>query len=236
MSRCCSCSSPGLPSLGAPNACFSRLQRSSWWRLSCSRCRGGLDGFRSSSGARGVCDQPWCGSASRTCVPRRVRWAPEEAVTRADLTVTAVEQSATAHWKRPSTIQQRCGSSSGNRFQRSSWRVRSGEWGWGHIRMTAAGDRHAQISAATMVQIGTEMGALGLLGYVGLLGATAGVCARRARGAQPGTFQRSVGLGLLAATVCLFLLDFSGTRFRAHTVTSISAPSWRVSWQHRPHA
>ena len=64
------------------------------------------------------------------------------------------------------------------------------------------------------------MGGLGLLGYLGLLGAAAGVCARRARRAQPGTFQRAVGLGLLAATVCLFLLDFTGTRFRANTVTT----------------
>ncbi len=31
---------------------------------------------------------------------------------------------------------------------------------------------------------------------------------------------RATGLGLLAATVCLFLLDFSGTRFPAHTVTT----------------
>jgi hypothetical protein len=27
-----------------------------------------------------------------------------------------------------------------------------------------------------------------------------------------------MGIGLFAATICLFLLDLSGTRFRAHTV------------------
>ena len=71
-----------------------------------------------------------------------------------------------------------------------------------------------------MVKIGTEMGAIGLVGYLGLLGAVALVCVRRARNAPPGTFQRATGLGLLAATVCLFVLDFSGTRFTAHTVTT----------------
>ena len=149
------------------------------------------------------------------------RWAPEEAVTRADLTVTAVEQSG------DSSLEEALDDSAALRI--IQWKsfptffLASPIWGMGlgtypeRLRQETGMLKSAH---ATMVQIGTEMGALGLLGYVGLLGATAGVCARRARGAQPGTFLRSVGLGLLAATVCLFLLDFSGTRFRAHTVTT----------------
>jgi O-antigen ligase len=73
---------------------------------------------------------------------------------------------------------------------------------------------------ATMVQIGTEMGALGLLAYLGLFASVASACLRRARRATSRSLQHATGLGLLAATVCLFLLDFSGTRSPAHAVTT----------------
>ena len=149
------------------------------------------------------------------------RWAPEDAVTRADLTVTAVEQS------RDSSLEEALDDSAVLRV--IQWKafpsllLASPIWGTG---LDTFAERLGQETGvyraphATMVQIGTEMGGLGLLGYVGLLGAAAAVCARRARRAQPGSFQRAVGLGLLAATVCLFLLDLTGTRFRANTVTT----------------
>jgi O-antigen ligase len=149
------------------------------------------------------------------------RWAPEEAVTRADVTVTAVEQSG------DSSLEEALDDSAALRI--SQWKsfptlfLASPVWGTGlgtypaRLRQATGIFRPAH---ATMVQIGTEMGALGLLAYAGLLGAVGIVCARRARSAQPGSFQRAVGLGLLAATICLFLLDFSGARFRAHTVTT----------------
>ena len=54
------------------------------------------------------------------------RWAPREAVTRADLTVRAVE-TATAHLKSLWTIPRHCASSNGSRFRRCSWRVLSGD-------------------------------------------------------------------------------------------------------------
>jgi O-antigen ligase len=149
------------------------------------------------------------------------RWAPEDAVTRADLTLTAVEQS------RDSSLEEALDDSAVLRV--IQWKsfpsllLASPIWGTGLDTYAELLGQHTGVyraAHATMVQIGTEMGALGLLGYVGLLGAAAAVCARRARSAQPGTFQRAVGLGLLAATVCLFLLDLSGTRFRANTVTT----------------
>ena len=69
------------------------------------------------------------------------RWAPREAVTRADLTVRAVEQSttATAHWKSLWTIPRHCASSNGNRFPRCSWRVLSGVPAWERIRSGSVG-------------------------------------------------------------------------------------------------
>ena len=149
------------------------------------------------------------------------RWAPEEAVTRADLTLTAVEQSG------DSSLEEALDDSAALRI--IQWKsfptlfLESPIWGTG---LGTYAERLGQSTGifrpahATMVQIGAEMGALGLLAYAGLFGAAALLCARRARSAQPGTFQRAVGLGLLAATVCLFLLDFSGTRFRSHTVTT----------------
>jgi hypothetical protein len=71
-----------------------------------------------------------------------------------------------------------------------------------------------------MIQIGTEMGGLGLIGYLGLLSVAAISCVRRAGNVAKGSFQRAMGVGLLAATICLFLLDISGTRFPNHTVTT----------------
>jgi O-antigen ligase len=149
------------------------------------------------------------------------RWAPEEAVTRADLTLTAVEQS------RDSSLEESLDESAALRI--IQWKTfpelffDSPIWGTG---LDTYAERLGQLTRifrpahATMVQIGTEMGVFGLLGYLGLLGSAAFCCASRARRGSPGSFQRALGLGLLAATVCLFLLDFSGGRFKAHTVTS----------------
>ena len=150
-----------------------------------------------------------------------VRWAPEEAVTRADLTLTAVEQSG------DSTLEEALDNSAALRI--IQWKslptlmLDSPIWGTGLGSYAERLGVHTGIyrsAHATMVQIGTEMGALGLIGYLGLFGAAVMVCARRARAAARGTFIRHTGLGLLAATVCLFLADFSGTRFPTHTVTT----------------
>jgi O-antigen ligase len=73
---------------------------------------------------------------------------------------------------------------------------------------------------ATPIQVGVETGAVGLVGYLGLLGAIALTCFKRARASGTGSLQRSLGLGLLAATICLALLDLSGARFQEHTVTT----------------
>jgi O-antigen ligase len=73
---------------------------------------------------------------------------------------------------------------------------------------------------ATPIQVGVEMGAVGIVGYLGLLGAIALTCLKRARASGVGSLQRSLGLGLLAATICLALLDLSGARFQEHTVTT----------------
>jgi O-antigen ligase len=73
---------------------------------------------------------------------------------------------------------------------------------------------------ATPIQVGVETGAVGLVGYLGLLGAIALTCFKRARAWGVGSLQRSLGLGLLAATICLGLLDLSGARFQEHTVTT----------------
>ena len=149
------------------------------------------------------------------------RWAPQEAFERADLTIKAVEQSG------DSSLEEALDDSTALRL--IQWKsfptlfLASPVWGSGLDTYAERLGRHTGIfrsAHATMVRIGTEMGALGLLGYLGLLGAVALVCVRRARNAQPGTFQRTAGLGLLAATVCLFVLDFSGTRFPAHSVTT----------------
>ena len=96
-------------------------------------------------------------------------------------------------------------------------------WGSGLNTYPSRLRRHTGIfrsAHATMIEIGTEIGALGIVCYLGLLMAAMVVAIRRAYSAPPGSLKRAVGLGLAAATVCLFLLDFTGTRFRANTVTS----------------
>ena len=147
------------------------------------------------------------------------RWAPREAVTRADLTVRAVEQD--------SSLEESLDDSAALRI--IQWKsfptlfLESPVWGTGLGTYAQRLGRETGVfrpAHATMVQIGTEMGALGLIGYLGLLGTLAIACMRRARKAGRGSFERAAGLGVLAATLCLFLLDFSGARFRAHTVTT----------------
>jgi O-antigen ligase len=149
------------------------------------------------------------------------RWAPREAVDRADLTVRAVEQSD------DSSLEESLDDSAALRI--IQWKsfpalfLESPIWGTGLGTYPERLHRKTGIfrpAHATMVQLGTEMGVLGLMGYLGLLGAVAVNCLRRARQAGPGSFARAAGLGILAATLCLFLLDFSGARFRAHTVTT----------------
>ena len=149
------------------------------------------------------------------------RWAPREAVTRADLTVRAVEQSE------DSSLEESLDDSAALRV--IQWKsfptlfLESPVWGTGLGTYPERLHRETGVfrpAHATMVQIGTEMGALGLLGYLGLLGTVMIACLRHARQAGRGSFERAAGLGVLAATLCLFLLDFSGARFRAHTVTT----------------
>jgi O-antigen ligase len=149
------------------------------------------------------------------------RWAPEEAATRADSTLTAVGQSG------DSSLEEALDDSAALRI--IQWKalpsllMDSPLWGTGLDTFAERLRSHTGIfrsAHATMVQIGTEMGALGLVAYLGLFASVVIACTSRARGAQPGTFVRMTGLGLLAATVCLFLADFSGTRFPTHTVTT----------------
>ena len=146
------------------------------------------------------------------------RWAPEEAVTRTDLTVQAVETA-------DGELEESLDDSAALRV--IQWKAFpqmisvSPIWGTGQHTYPEQLRRATGISRsahAMMVHIGTEMGVIGLLGYLGLLGSVVIVCGRRVRSAGKGTLERALGLGLVAATVCLFLLDFSGTRFRAHAL------------------
>ena len=152
------------------------------------------------------------------------RWAPREAVTRADLTVRAVEESDDSA---DSSLEESLDDSAALRI--IQWKsfpalfLESPVWGTGLGTYPERLHRKTGIrrpAHATMVQIGTEMGALGLLGYLGLLGTVTIACLKRAHQAGRGSFERAAGFGVLAATLCLFLLDFSGARFRAHTVTT----------------
>jgi O-antigen ligase len=152
------------------------------------------------------------------------RWAPREAVTRADLTLKAVEQSDDSA---DSSLEESLDGSAALRI--IQWKsfptlfLESPVWGTGlgtYPERLQGKTGIYRPAHATMVQVGAEMGALGLIGYLGLLGAVAVSCVRRARQARRGSFERAAGLGILAATLCLFLLDFSGARFRAHTVTT----------------
>jgi O-antigen ligase len=148
------------------------------------------------------------------------RWIPEEAVARTE-TLTEVELSDEG------SLEESVDASAGLRI--IQWKtfpqmfLENPIWGSGLNTYPSRLRRHTGIfrsAHATMIEIGTEMGALGIAGYVCLLMSAAMVAIRRAYGAPPGSLVRSVGLGLAAATVCLFLLDFTGTRFRANTVTS----------------
>jgi O-antigen ligase len=149
------------------------------------------------------------------------RWAPEEAVTRADNTLVAVETSG------DSALEESLDDSAALRV--IQWKTFPSIFLGSPIWGTGLGTYPERLLEevgiyrsphATVVQIGTEMGALGILGYAGILMSVAGVCVVRARRATRGGFQRAVGLGLLAATICLFILDFTGTRFRAYSVTT----------------
>lgn len=149
------------------------------------------------------------------------RWAPEEAGARADLTISAVEQSG------DSSLEDALDDSAALRV--IQWKTfpdllaDSPIWGTGIGTFAKRLGEHTGIfrsAHATMVQIGTEMGILGVIGYIGLFISVAWTSITRARRAGWGTFLNAAGLGLFAATVCLFLLDFSGTRFPAHTVTT----------------
>lgn len=147
------------------------------------------------------------------------RYAPEEAVSRAEMTVEALQESA------DSSLEEAFDDSAALRILQ--WQtfpelfMTSPLWGTGLDTYAQQLGRVTGIyrsAHATVIQIGTEMGLLGLVGYAGLLGAAALACAARARGARRGSFRWAIGLGLLAATVCLALLDITGTRFRTHTV------------------
>jgi O-antigen ligase len=149
------------------------------------------------------------------------RWAPEEATQRANRTLAALEES------RDSSLEEALDNSTALRVLQ--WETfpallrDSPLWGTGVGTYPQRLEQHTGISRgahATIVQIGTEMGLLGLLGYLGLFGSIALACLSRARRAASATFHHAAGLGLLAATACLFLADFSGTRFPTHTVTT----------------
>jgi O-antigen ligase len=145
---------------------------------------------------------------------------PEEAIARTE-TLTAVELSA------GSSLEESMDASAGLRI--IQWKtfpqmfLEHPIWGSGLNTYPARLGRHTGIvrsAHATMIEIGTEIGAVGIVGYLGLLMSAAAIAIRRAYGAPSASLCRAVGLGLAAATVCLFLLDFTGTRFRANTVTS----------------
>jgi O-antigen ligase len=151
------------------------------------------------------------------------RWAPEEAAARADLTLSAVEASSGDD----SSLEEALDDSAALRI--IQWKtlpdllMDSPIWGTGIATFAQRLGQHTGIfrsAHATMVQIGTEMGVLGLIGYLGLFASVAGTCLMRARRSKPRTFLHATGLGLLASTVCLFLADFSGTRFVSHAVTT----------------
>jgi O-antigen ligase len=71
----------------------------------------------------------------------------------------------------------------------------------------------AKSAHSSIIEIGVEFGVVGLALYCWLLISTYRAASRVFRIAEH-PINRALGLGLLAATVCLFLLDFSGTRFR----------------------
>lgn len=66
---------------------------------------------------------------------------------------------------------------------------------------------------SSIIEIGVELGPMGLLLYAWLLFAAYTGGTRVFKGAKH-PIERVLGLGLLSATLCLFLLDLTGTRFR----------------------
>jgi len=77
----------------------------------------------------------------------------------------------------------------------------------------------AKSAHSSIVEIGVELGPFGLVFYLWILGAAYRGGSRVFKTADL-PVERVLGLGLLAATVCLFLLDFSGTRFRNGNITA----------------
>lgn len=66
---------------------------------------------------------------------------------------------------------------------------------------------------SSIIELTVEMGALGLISYAWLLGAMAWA-AWRLRGSAVDPVVSNASIGLMAALLCLILLDCSGTRFR----------------------
>jgi O-antigen ligase len=75
----------------------------------------------------------------------------------------------------------------------------------------------AKSAHSSVIQLGVELGLVGLVLYTWILVAAYRGGSRVFRMAsQP--IDRTLGLGLLAATICLFLLDLSGTRFSSGNI------------------
>jgi O-antigen ligase len=72
----------------------------------------------------------------------------------------------------------------------------------------------AKSAHSSIIEIGVEFGVIGLTLYFWILVATYRAASRVFKTAEQ-PIDRALGLGLLAATVCLLLLDLSGTRFRS---------------------
>ena len=148
------------------------------------------------------------------------RWLPHEASTRTELTLEALQT-------QDGTVEDSIDDSAALRF--IQWKLYPAMFLEHPVFGTGLDTYPAQLGRRTgifrsahamMIQLGTEMGVLGVVGYLGLLGSVAIACITCARQAGSGSFARYAGLGLLAATISLFLLDFTGTRFRANTVTT----------------
>ena len=163
------------------------------------------------------------------------RWAPREAVTRADLTVRAVEQS-----RQDSSLEESLDDSAALRI--IQWKsfptlfLESPVWGTGLGTYPERLGRETRVfrpAHATMVQIGTEMGALGLIGYLGLLGTVAIACLRRARQAGRGSF-RARGRPWRPGGDALSLSPRLQWRPvpRPHRDHVLLAPGWSVSGLH----
>ena len=166
------------------------------------------------------------------------RWAPREAVTRADLTVRAVEQSE------DSSLEESLDDSAALRI--IQWKsfptlfLESPVWGTGLGTYPERLHRETGIfrpAHATMVQLGTEMGALGLLGYLGLLGTVAVSLPQtratgRARQLRAGGRSRRPGGDALSLSPRLQWRAVP----RPHGDNLLLASGWSVSGLHRPRA